>query len=73
MSNLYDILGVNKDVTQKELKNIYRKLALELHPDKSSPENKEVNEKKFKDISSAYGILSDPDKRKQYDRREYDG
>ena len=68
MSNLYDIIGVKKDATQKEIKHVYRKLALELHPDKSIPENKETNEKKFKDVSNAYAILSDPEKRKQYDR-----
>ncbi len=63
----YQILGVKKDASDKEIKAAYRKLALEWHPDKH-PNNKEEAEEKFKEINEAYQVLSDPKKRKQYDQ-----
>jgi molecular chaperone DnaJ len=65
MEDLYKILGVDKNATQSEIKKAYRKLARKYHPD-ANPGNKEA-EAKFKEISAAYEILSDPQKRKQYD------
>ena len=61
----YETLGVKKDVTPTEIKKKYRKLALKYHPDKN--EGDKQAEEKFKEISEAYAVLSDPEKRKQYD------
>src|SRR6056297_3061782 len=67
----YDILGVDKDADQKEIKKAYRKLAKKYHPDmnKDDPQASE----KFKEISEAYDILSDPNKRKRYDQYGHSG
>jgi molecular chaperone DnaJ len=61
----YEVLGVGKEADQKEIKSAYRKLALKYHPDRSEESDAE---ERFKEISEAYAVLSDPDKRKQYDQ-----
>jgi molecular chaperone DnaJ len=64
--DLYEILGVKKEAGADELKRAYRKLAKKYHPD-ANPGNK-IAEEKFKEISQAYDVLSDPAKKKQYDQ-----
>ncbi len=66
----YDILGVKRTATQKEIQTAYRKLAKKLHPD-LNPGNT-ASEEKFKAAASAYAILSDEDKRKRFDSGEID-
>jgi molecular chaperone DnaJ len=64
--NYYEVLGVSKNATAEEIKKAYRKLAMKYHPDRN-PDNKEAEEK-FKEAASAYEILSDEKKRRQYDQ-----
>ena len=64
--DFYDILGVNKSASAAEIKKAYRKVAIKFHPDKN-PDNKEAEEK-FKEAAEAYEILSNPEKKQQYDR-----
>ncbi len=66
MRDYYEILGVSRTATQEEIKKAYRKLALTYHPDRN-PDNKEA-EARFKEAAEAYAVLSDPEKRAQYDR-----
>ena len=63
--DFYKVLGVSKDVTPAELKKVYRKLARRYHPD-SNPGDAAA-EAKFKEISEAHSVLSDPEQRKEYD------
>jgi DnaJ-class molecular chaperone len=64
--NLYDVLGVDKNASQDEIKKAYRKLSLNYHPDRN-PTNIDEATKKFQELQSAYEILSDPQKKQQYD------
>jgi len=66
----YTTLGVKKDATQDDIQKAYRRLAKKLHPD-LNPGNKTA-EDKFKEVSAAYNLLSDPDKRARFDRGEID-
>ena len=61
----YDILGVNKKAGDEEIKRAYRKMAMKYHPDRNP--NKKEAEERFKEINEAYAVLSDKEKRKQYD------
>jgi curved DNA-binding protein len=67
----YKILGVSKDASEEEIKKVYRKLAMKYHPDKTKGDKN--SEDKFKKISEAYAVLSDKEKRKQYDTFGSDG
>ncbi len=64
----YEILGVDKNASENEIKKQYRKLALKYHPDKAPESKKKEYEEKFKEISQAYQVLSNKEKRAQYDR-----
>lgn len=66
VNNLYSILGVSSDADESTLKKAYRNLAKKYHPD-LHPDDAEA-EAKFKEINEAFAILSDPDKRRAYDK-----
>jgi len=63
----YQVLGVPKDATERQIKKAYRKLAMQYHPDRNPGKEQWANDK-FKEINEAFGVLGDPEKRKQYDQ-----
>ena len=65
--NYYNVLGIKKSASQKEISKAYRKLALKYHPDRNSSCSKVKCEQKFKEISEAYQVLSDKISRRIYD------
>lgn len=67
----YSVLGLDKKASKEDIKKAYRKLAVKYHPDKN-PDDKEA-EARFKEVSEAYAVLSDPEKKKQYDQFGEDG
>ncbi len=67
----YEILGIARDASPKEIKQAYRRLAMELHPDRN-PGNTEAEEK-FKEAAEAYDVLNNPEKRQIYDRFGHEG
>lgn len=67
----YQMLGLNRNASEDEIKRAYRKLALKYHPD-HNPDDPE-SEEKFKEISEAYAVLNDPEKRKEYDKFGHSG
>ncbi len=69
----YEILGIPKDASPQQVKKAYRSLALRNHPDRVPQEKKKEAEEKFKEISEAYAVLSDPQKRQMYDQYGHAG
>ena len=65
LPNYYEVLGVSEKATQNDIKKRYRKLAIELHPDKSKGKN---TQDKMSEVNKAYEILSDKEKREKYDQ-----
>ena len=71
MKNYYQILGVNKDASQSEIKKAYRKLAMKYHPDRTAGDK--ALEEKFKEIQEAHEVLTDERKRAAYDQYGHAG
>ena len=69
----YEILGIHKGASVDEVKRAYRQLALKFHPDRVSADQKKEAEEKFKELSEAYAVLSDPKKRAVYDQYGHAG
>ena len=67
----YEVLGVDKNASEEDIKKAYRKIAIKYHPDRN-PGSKEAEEK-FKEAAEAYDVLHDPQKRQQYDQFGFDG
>lgn len=68
----YEVLGVSRQATTEEIKRAFRRLAVKHHPDRNR-QNKEEARERFKEVSEAYEVLSDPQKRSAYDRYGHDG
>ena len=69
----YEILGVPKTAVLADIKKAYRSLALKYHPDRVPEAEKKAAEEKFKEMSEAYGVLSDPQKKQTYDQFGHQG
>lgn len=67
VKNYYEILGVNQDATMREIENSYQKLALKWHPDKHTVDRR-LAERKFQEISEAFEVLCDPNRRSAYNQ-----
>lgn len=72
-TNYYKVLGLDRNATAEDVRRAYKKLALKWHPDKNLGESSAEAEKRFKEISEAYEVLSDAEKRAIYDRYGKDG
>ena len=66
IKNYYQVLGVDSDVSQEEIKRAFRRLALRYHPDRN-PDDQKQAEERFKEINEAYEVLGDSSKRQRYD------
>ena len=66
--DFYKILGIKRNANAAQIKKAYRKLTMKYHPDKNQGDQKEAAKKKFQDVAAANEMLTDPDKRRRYDR-----
>ncbi len=64
----YEVLGIDRNASSQEIKKAYRDLALQTHPDRVAPDKKKEAEERFKEISEAYAVLSDSEKKTTYDQ-----
>ena len=69
VETLYDILEVSRKASKEVIEKAYKTLAKKYHPDLQTAENKEIAEKRMKEINEAYDVLSDEQKRKEYDEK----
>jgi len=69
----YEVLGISKSATPEEIKKAYRNLALKYHPDRVAADQKKAAEEKFKEVSEAYEVLMDPQKKATYDQYGHEG
>ena len=69
----YEILGISKSASADEIKKAYRNMALKFHPDRVTPDKKKEAEERFKEISEAYEVLMDSQKRSTYDQYGHAG
>ena len=67
----YEVLGVSRDATEKEIKKAYKRLAMKYHPDRTKGDD--ALEEKFKEVKEAYEILNDPHKKAAFDQYGHDG
>src|SRR3990172_5370991 len=69
----YDVLGIGRETSPEEIKKAYRRLAMQFHPDRVPPEQKAEAEERFKEVSEAYEVLADEEKRRLYDAYGHEG
>lgn len=69
----YNILGVSRDAGKNEIKRAYKRLSIKYHPDKTPEKEREAAKEKFHEVSEAYEVLSDEEKRKLYDQYGEEG
>lgn len=70
MNSYYDILGVSKNASKEEITKVFKQLSIKYHPDRNKGEKRQSSEKKYKEISEAYSVIGDKNKRREYDMQQ---